>query len=190
MHSEVDYVVSDDIVQSFRERGYAKYIVRDDDFYDFADEKKYRGQDLTNKTIITFRSGGIGDLLFQCPSLKYLKKKFTGLRVTMCCGSQYKTMFVNLDYVDKLISLPVKLNDIISSDYYVNFEGLIEANKEAETKNAYDLYAERFFVELENPVPVLKVKPDIKQEIYHRIKNKYNGKIITIAFSATVPIRT
>ena len=38
--------------------------------------KPYNGQDLTNKTLLVWRSGGIGDLLFIQPNLVYLKNKY------------------------------------------------------------------------------------------------------------------
>ena len=38
--------------------------------------KPYIGQDVTDKTILVFRTGGIGDLLFIQPNLIYLKQKY------------------------------------------------------------------------------------------------------------------
>ena len=42
-------------------------------------ENKYYGHDLTNKSLISIREGGAGDLLFKTPFLKYLKEKYPSL---------------------------------------------------------------------------------------------------------------
>lgn len=199
LKSRTDYILPDDVVDVIVKSPENGIIYRNDDFYSMADAYAYRGQDLTNKKLITFRNGGIGDLIFQLPSLKYLKKKYEGIHITLCCGRPYVNIFNNLPYIDKVISLPLELNELTNRDYYVNFEGLIEGgvinglyyrNKDAEEKNAYDLHAEKFYVKPDDMCPELKLDDKYDRWFKHQIKPKIkNQKIVTISYTASALIR-
>ncbi len=102
--------------------------------------KPYRGQDLNNKTLLIWRTGGIGDLCFIQPNLKYLKEKYPTSKIIFACGAQYKSMVETWKNIDELIELPFNLQRLVHSDYHAIFEGVIERCKEAETTNAYELF--------------------------------------------------
>jgi ADP-heptose:LPS heptosyltransferase len=102
--------------------------------------KPYIGQDLTDKTLLIWRTGGIGDLLFIQPNLKYLKEKYPTCKIFFACGPQYQSMVKNWKYIDQVIDLPFSLYYMIHSDYHAIFEGVIERTKQAEKENAYRLF--------------------------------------------------
>lgn len=183
-----DYIVPDIIIEMLKaNRVYDKQVLRDEDFYESAEHKRYRGEDLSDKKIITFRNGGIGDLMFQLPALKEIKKKYPTSNVTLCCNQKFKELFDGMDYIDEVLNVPMLLNDVMDRDYFVNFEGLIENNPDAEEKNAYDLHNEQFFIEPEEKCPELIVDKNEEQII----KPMLRGEIrIIIAFAASVPIRS
>ena len=188
-----DYVVPDDIPYTYIKYNLGKHIIRNEDFYPLVISKKYIGQDLTNKKVIIFRNGGIGDLIFFVPALRFLKKKYEGLNITVCCDRRFMKLLDSLDEVDRVINIPLLFTEVLDSDYYINFEGLIENNPEAEIENAYDLHNKKFYVNIpENEkCPVLKVDEKIDTNVKRMLDKdiKEKKKIITIAFSSTVNVR-
>lgn len=66
--------------------------------------RPYKGEDLTNKRIMAFRTGGIGDILFINPVFRYLKKKYPSCFIRMASGC--KEPLENLPEVDELYDMP------------------------------------------------------------------------------------
>lgn len=187
----IDWVVPDNIPAVIKKNRGEKHIIRNDNFYPFAESKKYSGEDLTGKKIILFRNGGIGDLIFAVPALIEYKKKYKDIHITFCCNSAFSPIFEEVDCIDKILHLPIKLSDIIENDYFINFEGSIEGNKDAEIYNAYDLYNKRFFIEPEVKCPVLKVNKEKEDLIKRAFIDPYpDYKKVVIAYASSVPIRS
>ena len=92
--------------------------------------RPYLGQDAEDSTLLVFRTGGIGDLLFIQPNLRYLKEKYDDCYIKFACGPQYQPMVENWDCVDEIIDLPFPANTLIKSDYHMLFEGVIERCKD------------------------------------------------------------
>ena len=70
----------------------------------FADTyKPYHGEDLTGKTLLMWREGGIGDLLFIRPILVHLKKKYPTAKILFATREQYYDMIgLWSDAIDEL----------------------------------------------------------------------------------------
>lgn len=102
--------------------------------------KPYRGEDLTNKTLLVSRTGGIGDLLFIQPNLIYLKEKYPSCKINISCAPQYHSMVKNWDCVDDIYSIPTDIIYYRRAHFHSIFEGVIERCKEAESINAYELF--------------------------------------------------
>ena len=157
--------------------------------------KPYIGQDLTDKTILVFRTGGIGDLLFIQPNLRYLKKKYPTCKILFACGPQYQTMVENwTDCVDEVLDLPFVFQKLIQSDYHVLFEGVIERCIQARTVNAYNLFSK--WMGLDLPDELLIPRQEAKDEKLAEcidILEKNNIKIkdfLLLQLRASSPIRT
>lgn len=104
---------------------------------------RYEGQDLTDKTILIWRTGGIGDLLFIKPNIEYIKKTWPTAKVWMACAPSYQNMVKHWPEVDKLVDLPIDYYKVFSkADYHVTFEGAIERNIQAHELNAYDMFSQ------------------------------------------------
>lgn len=101
----------------------------------------YEGQDLNGKSILVFRTGGIGDLLFIQPNLRWIKKHYPDSHIMFACGPQYQPMVENWDCIDELLDLPFTFSKLKQADYHVLFEGVIERCKQAHTDNAYNLFS-------------------------------------------------
>jgi ADP-heptose:LPS heptosyltransferase len=110
--------------------------------------KPYNGQDLTNKTLLAWRTGGIGDIIFIQPCLIFLKKKYPTCKIWFACSSNYISMLHGCDYIDDIFGFPYQVSKILSADYHCTFEGVIERCKEAETLNAYKLFAKWMGLEI------------------------------------------
>lgn len=156
--------------------------------------RPYIGQDLTDKTILVFRTGGIGDLLFIQPNLIYLKEKYPTCIVKFACGPQYQSMVETWDCVDEVVDLPFSLDELTNADYHVLFEGVIERCKEAEKVNAFNLFSRWMGLDLPNELLIPKQEPD--EELVEKCKkilNEWNieeGSFILMQLRASSPIRT
>jgi ADP-heptose:LPS heptosyltransferase len=151
-----EYIISDGYLSQITEMVGPGAIEGIYPFHEIA-EKKYNGQDLTNKKILVWRTGGMGDLCFITPNLKYIKDKFPGAKIIFGCGQRFSYGMMNHPHIDELIQLPIDKKYMDEADYYLMFEGIIESNEEAHVKNAYDLFSERFGFTLkeEDKLPIL-----------------------------------
>jgi ADP-heptose:LPS heptosyltransferase len=156
--------------------------------------KPYRGQDLSGKTLLVFRTGGIGDLLFIQPNLRYLKKKYPDCTIWFACGPQYQAMVEAWvgDCVDEILDLPYPIKYLTNSDYHAMFEGVIERCKQAHTDNAYNLFTHWLGLDLPDEllVPIQKAKPDKVKEVKEILDKWGVDKFFVMQLRASSPVRT
>lgn len=154
----------------------------------------YIGDDLEDETLMIWRTGGIGDLLFIQPNLNYLKELYPTCEIILACGPQYQAMVEDWPSVDKLLDLPFPFQYLVRSDYHAVFEGVIERCKEAHTTNAYELFTRWLGLDLpkEKLLPVQPVKQD-KVEECKKILEEWNLEgidFIIIQLRASSPVRS
>jgi ADP-heptose:LPS heptosyltransferase len=157
--------------------------------------RPYQGQPLNNgETILVFRTGGIGDLLFIQPNLLYLKEKYPTCKVKFACGPQYQPMVETWDCIDEMLDLPFALSHLINSDYHILFEGVIERCIQAHFENAYNVFSK--WLGLDLPDELLVPKQDAKPELVDFCKEKLSewglkgNDFILMQLRASSPIRT
>ena len=155
--------------------------------------KKYKGQNLSNKTLLVWRTGGIGDLLFIQPNLMYLKRKYPTCKIWMACGPQYQSMIENWNCVDKVFDLPFNVCLLREANYHVMFEGVIERTREAETTNSYLLFSRWMKLNLPENELVPKQEPTQKSLDYVKKvlddNNWLDKKFIVFQSRSSSPIR-
>ena len=157
--------------------------------------RQYNGEDLTNKKIVIWRTGGIGDLLFIQPCLRYLKNKYPTCTIYFCCAPKYHSILSTWDCVDKVLDFPLSDTYLYECDYHVTFEGVIERTDEAEKINAYRLFSKWMGLEIiseKDLIPILKTVP-IHDEIvsdYLKKNNINEDEFIVLQLRASSPIRT
>lgn len=151
------YVMSDGVCQNTTQLYGNNALDIEQDFKEL--KNRYTGQDLSNKSLISIREGGAGDLLFKTPVFKYLKETYPNCKIGLSCSPIYHSLFINNPVIDDVYIHVLPLEAFQKYDYFSTFEGVIEQNKEAEYKNAYDLYAEKFGVDskLLHKTPILKI---------------------------------
>lgn len=154
----------------------------------------YRGQNADNKTLLVFRTGGIGDLLFIQPNLIHLKKKYPTCKIKFACGPQYQPMVRSWDCVDEVLDLPFHFMHLHKSDYHMVFEGVIERCKKAEKVNAYHLFTEWLGLNLpdEELLPQQEPKEDLVKECQEYLDSWYlkENDFILMQLRASSPVRT
>jgi len=156
--------------------------------------RAYKGQDLEDKKLLIFRTGGIGDLLFIQPNLNYLKSKYPSCEIVFACGPQYQSMVETWDCVDEVLDLPFTLGSLQSANYHALFEGVIERCKLAHSVNAYNLFSEWLGLNLPNELllPKQDAKEDKLQFCLEKLSEWNVGvkDFIIMQLRASSPIRT
>jgi len=157
--------------------------------------RPYHGQPLADgESVLVFRTGGIGDLLFIQPNLRYLKEKYPNCIVRFACGPQYQPMVETWDCVDELLDLPFTLQKLTQSTYHILFEGVIERCIQAHFDNAYNIFSE--WLGLNLPDELLFPRQDAKPELVEFCKEKLakwgvgEKDFILMQLRASSPIRT
>jgi len=154
----------------------------------------YEGEDVDDCSLLVFRTGGIGDLLFIQPNLIYLKEKYPTCKIKFACGPQYQSMVETWECVDEVLDLPFKFQELEDSDYHMMFEGVIERCRESHTTNSYRLFSKWLSLNLpdEKLVPHQKAKPE-KIEECRKILNDWKleeKSFIVMQLRASSPVRT
>jgi ADP-heptose:LPS heptosyltransferase len=105
----------------------------------------YNGQDLNDKSLLIFRYGGFGDILFTTPLVRYLKRKYPRAKINFACAKKYHMVWRGNKDIARfgVHKYPIKETLLDNFDYYLHFDGIIEGSKEAEKENAYDLFFEK-----------------------------------------------
>ena len=155
--------------------------------------KPYLGQEVDDKTILVFRTGGIGDLLFIQPNLIYLKNKFPTCHIKFACGPQYQPMVNTWDCVDEVLDLPFSFKHLQESDYHMVFEGVIERCKDAQTQNAYNLFSKWLGLDLPDNllIPNQEADEELVDKCFNILKewNLEDKSFILMQIRASSPIR-
>ena len=154
--------------------------------------RHYDGNDLTNKSLLVWRTGGIGDLLFIQPSLIFLKNKYPSCKITFACNPENQSMVKEWDCIDSVVSLPFDFRLMIQHDYHIVFEGVIERCREAEVENALCLFSRWMGLDIpkEELVPSQKVNISTLQYCEEYLSKQSIDEFILIQPRASSVIRT
>jgi ADP-heptose:LPS heptosyltransferase len=122
--------------------------------------RPYKGEDLAGKRLMTWRTGGIGDVGgFLLPVLRYLKKKYPTcfLRVASAC----KEPLENVPEINELYNMPFDASLLDDTDYHLQFQGIIESSSEESQKtHAVDMFFSYFSIDSTH-IPAEEKKPKL-----------------------------
>jgi ADP-heptose:LPS heptosyltransferase len=184
VHQQLSYIMPDHI---------SKKVTSLKDVY-----KKYQGEDLNGKTLLVWRHGGIGDLMFMMPPLRILKVVYPDCKIIVAIGGKYIDLYRHVPYIDEIHQLPFDIETLDRADYHLHFEQIIEGNPKAERVNAYDLFLERFGFKPDE-IPAADKVPDIfltskeqkwASEFLEAFKVEKDSLLVGIQIAASSPIRT
>lgn len=160
---------------------------------------KYKGEPLDGKTLLLWRTGGIGDLLFVTPSLRLLKERYPTCRIEFGTSYHYTQILWGNPHVDEVFPLPVSGRRIAAADHYIHFENIIEHNKRAEVIPACDLFMEAFGIdpssiprdEAWKRRPVLKVDPEVRRCVEARFfpQGKPDAIVVAVQLKSSSVVR-
>jgi len=139
MQEGVGYVLNDSNASAFVE---ANSISRQIESIPFEKiYRKYNGEDLNDKHLVAYRTGGAGDILFMSPAIKFLKIKYPTCKISLCTSKAYEDLVIDNPYIDNYYPIPTEAKLFEEADYHILFEGVIEDESAlSEEYNAYDLF--------------------------------------------------
>jgi len=147
--------------------------------------KAYSGQDLSGKSLFAYRSSGIGDLMAMILPLRLLKEKYPTSKIIVGSGVVYENFLQNDPIVDEYWIMPYPLDVVLNSDYFMEFQGLLD-RPESTQENMYDLFIKEFGFKVEDLtfdqlIPKLFINKEVDSEIenlVNMVREKHNGKPI------------
>ena len=152
---------------------------------------RYNGQDLTDKTLLIMRQGGIGDLMFTQPLIKYLKHKYPSCRIVFTCAPRFAHVFKcwPKGLLTGVIPVPFSYEHMKRADYHLSFEGGIERCEEAKVKNSYDIFSEIAGLDFDKTDPLYKTSLVPHQESTIKLEEHLPENYVVIQMRASSPIR-
>jgi len=108
--------------------------------------RPYKGQDLSGKRLMCWRTGGIGDMFFLIPVLRYLKKRYPTCFLRVASGCQQP--LENLPEIDELYTMPYDAQLLEDVDYHLMFQGIIESSSDnSKSNHAVDMFFSYFSID-------------------------------------------
>lgn len=155
--------------------------------------RPYDGSDLNGKSLMVWRTGGIGDILFLRPVLCHLKKLYPQSTIMFGTRKMYHDMVsLWVDCLDGLSIMPLEMSETVDrADYHACFEGLIEKCEEANSIDVHDLFARYMYqdpdaIQWDVPMPLPLMQQDDPCAWYQCNPEQY----AVVQFRASAPVRT
>jgi ADP-heptose:LPS heptosyltransferase len=158
--------------------------------------KPYKGEDLTGKRIMCWRTGGIGDMMFLSPVFRHLKKKYPNCFIRVASGC--KEPLENLPEIDELYSMPFDSQLLADCDYHLMFQGIIESsNEKSKITHAVDMFYSYFSIDsthlpAEDKKPRLVFKEDEMKWLATELKSlgiTEKDFVLGIQIETSAPLR-
>ena len=151
---------------------------------------RYRGQDLTDKNLLVWRFGGIGDLMFSQPLIMFLKDKYPTCKITYATAPGNVSLFDSWPegLLEHVTIMPFDAKVMDDNDYHMTFEGTIERCKEAHSVNAYDIFMRTANVEFDLYKYQTDLVPD--EETVNKFKKYIPDNTVIIQSRSSAILRT
>jgi ADP-heptose:LPS heptosyltransferase len=108
--------------------------------------RQYKGEDLNGKRIMVWRTGGIGDIFFLNPVLRYLKKKYPTSFIRVASGC--KQPLENVPEINEVYDMPFDAKHLNDVDYHLMFQGIIEGESaQSKRTHATDMFFSYFGID-------------------------------------------
>lgn len=109
--------------------------------------RPYKGEDLSGKSILIFRQGGLGDVGgFLLPVICHLKKKYPTCYIRIATGC--REPLLNIPEIDELHNMPFNVELFDKSDVQLFFQGIIESSSEkSKITHAVDMFYSYFNID-------------------------------------------
>lgn len=152
--------------------------------------RRYRGEDLTNKKLMIWRYGGVGDVVIVQSLVKYLKAKYPSCEISFATSPAHVLSFHSWpkDLLTNVYTMPFKKSVMDSNDYHLTFINAIEHCLESRTMDYYKLIQKVANVDFD----AKDYKPELIpiKDIESRIIKYIPDNLVTIHMKPSAPVRT
>lgn len=151
--------------------------------------KRYRGQDLTNKTLFIWRTGGIGDIIVAQSVVKAIKEKYPTCRIIFATAPQNIEVFYSwpLGLVDEVTTVPFRKEILEKSNYHLTFIHSIENCDETHSYNYFDIFKKVSGLDYNVDDYLSELKP--LKNIDDKVKPLIPNNVILLHMSSTTKLR-
>lgn len=162
---------------------------------------KYDNHDLDRKSLLLFRYGGFGDILFATPLLRYLRKKYQYAKIHFACDITRQMILQRNKDLSRfgVHNYPVTWDMLKQYDYHLHFDEVIERNPEAEKIHCVDLFLKRAGIDYsrikdEDKIPIYE--PDssdlnkVRNLLTHKLGINKNDMMVAMQMKANSAVRT
>ena len=152
---------------------------------------RYRGQSLDDKHLLVWRYGGLGDLIFSQPVIKYLKEKYPTCSITYATAFKNKQLLESWPkgLIDTITEIPFNKSLLMNSDYHLTFEGFIERCRESCFQNAYDVFSKAANVQIDQTDDKYYPELLVDEKSSNKFKEIVPDNFIVVQIRATSPLR-
>lgn len=160
-----------------------------------ADPRRYRGEPLDGKTLLIWRLGGFGDVLFITPLVRKLKTLYPTATIEFAVGVEYACALDGNPDVMRSWSIPIPVAALDKVDYILNFSNTIERSKDPSV-HAIDVFAGHAGITLagEEKSIVYSPSPARVASVRNQIAEKYGVRwdipAVAIQVAASSHVRT
>lgn len=155
--------------------------------------RKYKGQNLSGKKLLLWRTGGFGDILLITPLVRQLKESYPNCEINFGCMPAFSYIFYRNRNISKIYGLPVPLSLLKEHNFHLHFQGTIEKSNSPKL-HACDLFANHAGVTLKNKNTEFHLPPDVLKNaetfILEELKIPKDQKKVAIQVKASSVVRS
>jgi ADP-heptose:LPS heptosyltransferase len=187
-----DMVMSYGYYQGLRKKGIGKSIFKPANRTFASRFRRYRGEDLDGKKLMVWRFGGIGDLMFAQPLMKYLRHTYPKSEIVFATSPSNMDLFSMWEthILNGVTYIPFSTDFLDEYDYHMTFEGSIERCREAHNLSAIDTFMKVANVEFDPMDEKFQTKLIPDKESFFKVLPLIPSKTIAFQIRASSPLRT
>ena len=120
--------------------------------------------------LFVMKSGALGDILLLIPAIKHLREAMpANTEIWLSIPKKFHILFEGSSSVDRLFAYPIRMSELVATDYYVLFE-----SADFDRMNLVDFYLHEFLLDhstIKDKKPILPT--DLRQSA--KILRAFNG---------------
>jgi len=154
--------------------------------------RRYYNQDLTNKSLLIWRYGGIGDLIMIQPLVQYLKDHYKNCKIIFATSIE-NIKLLQLwpkGLVDQIITIPIDSRIFDICDYHLTFEGTLERCKELKIENGVRMYAKVAGIDLDTNVYTPRLLVPENKRLENDLPLLLDNNLVILQYSSSTANRS
>jgi ADP-heptose:LPS heptosyltransferase len=130
--------------------------------------------------LLVMKSGALGDILLLAPAMKHLREAMpSDAEIWLSIPKKFHALFESLSFIDRLFAYPVRMSELVATDYYVLFESTGFSHM-----NLVDFYLQEFLLDhntIKDKKPILPQYLSASKAIlnvFNGLQRKFSRPII------------